>query len=205
MATCLRAGRGAAIAGKTVPETTRGTGISRGIRRETDCHRLNTYGGKAGETSESVIGRGFRAGAPWEEAGTDATEPKRPWGKARFAPTCDFGSKETVAWPTSPRPDMAQQPEPLGQLPAKRPEGSAPMPHSDMGWQYQHASRCGRLRAAGIVQSMPRKGNRIGNGATEQAFGHLKDESFRNQTWPSFEEFRRDLDAYVVHWNARRR
>ena len=114
-----------------------------------------------------MIGRGFRAGAPWEEAGTDATELERPWGKACFAPTCDFGSKETVAWSTSLRPGMAQQPEPLGQLPAKRPEGSAPMPHSDMGWQYQHASWCGRLRAAGIVQSMPRKGNRIDNGATE--------------------------------------
>jgi hypothetical protein len=48
-----------------------------------------------------VIGRGFRAGAPWEETGTDATELKRPWGKAHFAPVHDFGSKETVAWPTS--------------------------------------------------------------------------------------------------------
>ncbi len=65
--------------------------------------------------------------------------------------------------------------------------------------------RRGRLRAAGIVQSMPRKGNRIDNGATEQVFGHLRDESFRNQTWASLEEFRRDPDAYVVHWNTRRR
>ena len=36
-------------------------------------------------------------------------------------------------------------------------------------------------------------------------FGHLKDEFFRNRVWPSFDAFKRDLDAYVVHWNTRRR
>ena len=74
-----------------------------------------------------------------------------------------------------------------------------------MGWQYQHAEWCGRLEEAGIVQSMSRKGNCIDNGATEQVFGHLKDEFFRNRVWPSFDAFKRDLDAYVVHWNTRRR
>ena len=36
-------------------------------------------------------------------------------------------------------------------------------------------------------------------------FCHIKDEFFRDRTWPSFEPFRRDLEAYVVHWNTRRR
>ena len=27
----------------------------------------------------------------------------------------------------------------------------------------------------------------------------------RNREWASFEEFKRDLDAYVVYWNTRRR
>ena len=74
-----------------------------------------------------------------------------------------------------------------------------------MGWQYQHASWCGRLRDAGIVQSMSRKGNCIDNGATEQVFGHMKDEFFVGQEWECFEDFKRDLDAYVIHWNTRRR
>ena len=74
-----------------------------------------------------------------------------------------------------------------------------------MGWQYQHAAWCGRLRDAGIVQSMSRKGNCIDNGATEQVFGHMKDEFFAGQEWPSFEAFKRDLDANVIHWNTRRR
>ena len=74
-----------------------------------------------------------------------------------------------------------------------------------MGWQYQHAAWTRRLEGAGIVQSMSRKGNCIDNGATEQVFGHMKDEFFRGREWPDFESFRADLDAYVVHWNTRRR
>ncbi|MGN8930529.1 IS3 family transposase [Collinsella sp. HCP28S3_E12] len=43
------------------------------------------------------------------------------------------------------------------------------------------------------------------NGATEQVFGHIKDEFFRGRTWPDFESFKADLDDFVVHWNTRRR
>lgn len=48
-----------------------------------------------------------------------------------------------------------------------------------MGWQYQHEKWTRRLKKAGIAQSMSRKGNCLDNGATEQVFGHLKDEFFR--------------------------
>ncbi len=100
---------------------------------------------------------------------------------------------------------MAQQAELLDQLLAKMPEGAKPVLHSDMGWQYQQAGWCRRLEEAGVVQSMSRKGNCIDNGATEQVFGHIKDEFFRGRTWPDFESFKADLDDFVVHWNTRRR
>lgn len=74
-----------------------------------------------------------------------------------------------------------------------------------MGWQYQHASYVRRLREAGVVQSMSRKGKCIDNAATEQLFGHMKDEFFRNQEFESFDDFKEKLEAYVVHWNTRRR
>ena len=205
IAMCLRAEQGVRIADKTVLKMMHEMGISCGIRRETDYHRYNSYRGVVGETFENVIGRDFAADGPWEKMGTDVTESEQPWGKAYFAPVYDFGSKEVVAWSTSLRPNMAQQHELLDQLLSKKPEGSAPILHSDMGWQYQQAGWCNRLKEAGVVQSMSRKGNCIDNGATEQVFGHLKDEFFRNQTWPSFEEFKRALDAYIVHWNTRRR
>ena len=57
----------------------------------------------------------------------------------------------------------------------------------------------------GFIQSMSRKGNCIDNGATEQVFGHLKDEFFRGQDWQTFESFKADLEAYITHWNTIRR
>ena len=205
VAMCLRAELGARIADKTVLKMMREMGVRCGIRRETDYHRYNSYRGVVGETFENVIGRDFAADGPWQKMGTDVTEFKQPWGKAYFAPVYDFGSKEIVAWSTSTSPDMAQQAELLDRLLAKMPEGATPVLHSDMGWQYQHAAWCGRLRDAGIVQSMSRKGNCIDNGATEQVFGHIKDEFFRGRTWPDFESFKADLDAYIAHWNTTRR
>lgn len=202
---CPRAELGARIADKTVLKMMRETGVRCGIRRETDYHRYNSYRGVVGETLENVIGRDFAADGPWQKMNTDVTEFKQPWGKAYFAPVYDFGSKEIAAWSTSTSPGMAQQAELLDWLPAKMPEGAKPVLHGDMGWQYQHAAWCGRLRDAGIVQSMSRKGNCIDNGATEQVFGHMKDEFFRGRTWPDFESFKADLDAYVAHWNTRRR
>ena len=205
VAMCLRAELGARVADKTVLKMMREMGIRCGIRRETDYHRYNSYKGVVGETFENVIGRDFSADAPWQKMGTDVTEFKQPWGKAYFAPVYDFGSKEIVAWSTSLHPNMAQQHELLDQLMSKKPDGAGPILHSDMGWQYQQAGWCKRLEEAGVVQSMSRKGNCIDNGATEQVFGHIKDEFFRGRRWLCFEDFKKDLDEYIIHWNTRRR
>lgn len=149
--------------------------------------------------------RDFDAGAPWRKLGTDVTEFKVAGGKAYWAPTLDFLSKEIVASDISTTPDMAQQARMLDELLPKIPEGAAPTMHSDRGWQYQHASYTSRLEAAGIVQSMSRKANCIDNAATEQLFGHVKDEFYRGREWKTFEDFKRDLEEYIVHWNTSRR
>ena len=49
------------------------------------------------------------------------------------------------------------------------------------------------------------QGQLIDNGATEQVFGHIKDEFFRGRDWDTFEGFKRDLEAYIRHWNNVRR
>ena len=51
---------------------------------------------------------------------------------------------------------------------------------------------------------MSRKGDCLDNAATEQVFGYLKDEFFRGGQWPDLASFKRDLEAYIVHWNTRR-
>jgi putative transposase len=205
IAMALRAECGARIADKTVLKMMHEMGISCGIRQERDYRRYNSYRGVVGRTFENVVGRDFSAELPWQKMGTDVTEFSQPWGKAYLAPVYDFASKEIVAWSVSESPNMAQQLDLLGQLAEKMPAGAAPVLHSDMGWQYQNDVWCSRLREMGIRQSMSRKGNCLDNAATEQVFGHLKDEFSRGRVWDSFESFKADLDAYIVHWNTERR
>lgn len=201
----LRAVDGVRIADKTVLKVMNEMGLRCGIRRETDHHRYSSCKGVVGETFENVLGRDFAADGPWQKMGTDVTEFRLSFGKAYLAPVYDFGSKEIVAHSISLHPDLAQQRELLEMLMAAKPEGARPILHSDMGWQYQHATYVSALAENGFVQSMSRKGNCIDNGATEQVFGHLKDEFFRGRDWETFEEFKADLEAYIRHWNHARR
>ena len=205
VAMCLRAEEGERIADKTVLKIMREMGLRCGIRRERAYHRYNSYKGSVGQSFDNIIGRDFKATGPWQKMGTDVTEFKLSFGKAYLAPVYDFASKEIVAHSISMRPNLAQQQEMLQILMDSKPEGVEPILHSDMGWQYQHETYISTLADNGFIQSMSRKGNCIDNGATEQVFGHLKDEFFRGQDWQTFESFKADLDAYVTHWNTTRR
>ena len=74
-----------------------------------------------------------------------------------------------------------------------------------MGWQYRHRWWRDRLAGLDIRQSMSRKGNCIDNAATEQVFGHLKDEFYAGREFASYEQFKNELDAYIIHRNTKRR
>ena len=205
IAMCLRAELGAVVADKTVLKMMREMGIRCGIRRRGSRRRYSSYRGLVGSTFENVIARDFGAEGPWQKLGTDVTEFKVAGAKAYWAPVLDFCTKEIVASDISTSPDLAQQHRMLDRLLEALPDGAAPTMHSDMGWQYQHESYASRLEGAGITQSMSRKGNCIDNAATEQLFGHVKDEFYRGREWGSFEDFKRDLEEYIDHWNTRRR
>ena len=66
-----------------------------------------------------------------------------------------------------------------------------------MGWQYRHRWWRDRLAGLNIRQSMSRKGNCIDNAATEQVFGHLKDEFHAGREFASYEQFR-PIGTFVV-------
>ena len=201
----LRAVDGERVADKTVLKMMREMGLRCGIRRETDYRRYNSYRGVVGETFENVLGRDFAADGPWRKMGTDVTEFKLSFGRAYLAPVYDFGSREIVAHSISLHPDLAQQKEMLAMLAEAKPAWSEPIMQMDMGWQYQHAEFVAALKGMGVVQSMSRKGNCLDNACTEGMFGHLKDEFLRGRDWDDFEEFKRDLEAYIHHWNHVRR
>ena len=205
IAMCLRAELGATVADKTVLKMMREMGMRCGIRRRGSRGRYSSYRGLVGSTFENVLARDFGAAEPWAKLGTDVTEFKVAGSKAYWAPVLDFCTKEIVASDISTSPDLAQQRRMLDRLLEAMPDGAAPTMHSDMGWQYQHESYTSRLEGAGITQSMSRKGNCIDNAATEQLFGHVKDEFYRGREWGSFDDFKRDLEEYIAHWNTRRR
>ena len=205
VAMCLRAEDGERIADKTVLKIMREMGLRCGICRERAYHRYNSYKGSVGQSFKNIIGRDFKATGPWQKMGTDVTEFKLSFGKAYLAPVYDFASKEIVAHSISMCPNLAQQQEMLQILMEAKPEGAEPILHSDMGWQYQHETYISTLADNGFIQSMSCTGNCIDNGATEQVFGHLKDEFFRGHDWQTFESFKADLATYITHWNTTRR
>ena len=100
------------------------------------------------------------------------------------------------------RPDGMAGDAPVRQVDQQAHVRPAP---ADMGWQCQHQWWRDELERLGIRQSMSRKGNCLDNAAAEQVFGHLKDEFYRGRVFDSYEQFKRELDAYIIHWNTRRR
>lgn len=202
---CLRREMGVRVSGKSVLAVMRRLGLLSRIRARNPWRRYNSYRGGDGAGTPNLLERDFRADAPFLKLGTDVTEFKVAGGKAYLAPVYDMFTKRIVAWDISRSPNMAQQKRLLDRLAAELPEGASPVLHTDMGWQYQHPAWTERTEAMGVRRSMSRKGNCLDNAATEQVFGHLKDEFYRGRTFESFERFRDELDAYIRYWNSTRR
>ena len=202
VADTLRKATGVRIADKTVLKVMREEGLLCRTRRR---RKYRSYMGQVGKSSPNLLARDFEAEDPMTKLVTDVTEFKVGGTKLYLSPVVDLYNDEVVAYSISRSPNMKMVLEMLAGLKGRLDGEGAPLLHSDMGWQYQQAGWCRRLEEAGVVQSMSRKGNCIDNGATEQVFGHIKDEFFRGRTWPDFESFKADLDDFVVHWNTRRR
>ena len=202
---CLVREFGQRVSAKTVLRVMRRMGLRCRIRAANPWRKYSSYRGEAGGRVPDLLKRDFRAGKPFEKLGTDVTESEVAGAKAYLAPVYDMASKEIMAWDVSRHPDMERQKRLLAMLAPKLPAGASPILHSDMGWQYQHPWWRKRLGELNVRQSMSRKGNCLDNAATEQVFGHLKDEFYRDREFDSYEQFKAELDDYIIHWNTKRR
>ena len=202
---CLVHEFGQKVSAKTVLRVMRRMGLKCPIRAANPWRKYSSYRGDTGGKVPNLLKRDFEADGPFEKLGTDVTEFKVAGSKAYLAPVYDMASKEITAWDVSRHPDMNQQKRLLAMLGDKLPDGANPILHSDMGWQYQHPWWRKELERLNIRQSMSRKGNCLDNAATEQVFGHLKDEFYRGREFDSYEQFKSELDAYIIHWNTKRR
>jgi putative transposase len=77
--------------------------------------------------------------------------------------------------------------------------------HSDRGSQYAAADYRKILKAAGMIQSMSRKGNCWDNAPMESCFGTIKTELVHHACYPTREAARHDLFAYIEGYYNRQR
>lgn len=190
------------IAKKTVLKVMRELGLICKIRRQ-GFRKYSSYKGDS-RTVPNLLARDFKTASPFTKIGTDVTEFALSFGKVYLAQVVDFYSNEILAFSISRSPNMDQQEEMFDALVKALPLGASPILHSDMGWQYQNPDWIKWTKEHNVTRSMSRKGNCLDNAATEQAFGHMKDEFFKGQCWDGFDAFKSDLTAYIAHWNTKR-
>jgi putative transposase len=77
--------------------------------------------------------------------------------------------------------------------------------HSDRGSQYAAAGYRKILSAAGVIQSMSRKGNCLDNAPMESWFGTLKTELVHEARYSTRDAARHDLFAYIEGYYNRQR
>jgi transposase InsO family protein len=102
-----------------------------------------------------------------------------------------------VAYETRRRPEFVLVSDMLKKALGKLSAHQAPLMHSDQGWQYQMPAYRSQLAAAGVTQSMSRKGNCLDNAAMESFFGTLKSEFFYLNKFDSVDALQDGLHQYI--------
>ena len=162
------------------------------------CH------GTVGAVAPNVLDRNFAARMPYEKLVTDVTEFSVCDEKVYLSPVLDLFNGEILSYSISLSPNFAQTREMMLGLFSRLPDGSAPLLHSDQGWQYQMREFQDMLREHGMTQSMSRKGNCLDNAMMENFFGLMKNELLYVNHFESIEEFERELKKYIWWYNNKR-
>ncbi|MFC0215263.1 IS3 family transposase [Paenibacillus chartarius] len=155
------------------------------------------------KTCPNLLKRHFDQGEPEKVLLTDITYI--PYGNGQTAYlSCvkDGATKQILAHHTSKSLEMPIVERTLDKL-FDRLNGIHPeaILHSDQGMHYTHPSFQKRVQAAGIKQSMSRKGNCWDNAPMESFFGHMKDELDDTATL-TFEELCDLLEDYIHFYNS---
>lgn len=116
--------------------------------------------------------------------------------KLYLSPILDLFNGEIVIYSLSKTPDFRLAMAMLQQAFRKIPDrGAALMLQAHRGWQYQMRGFQRMRKEKAITQSMSRKGNGYDNCVIENFFGLLKSDFFRNPSFPSVENFQKELSS----------
>ncbi|WP_223067769.1 IS3 family transposase [Paenibacillus caui] len=175
-------------------------GIQSVIRRKRKRYARST----PQHIAENLLNRQFHAEAPNEKWVTDITELKYGHGqKAYLSAILDLHGNNIVSYVLGHSNNNKLVFETLNQAIQAAPD-TTPMLHSDRGFQYTSLAFKRRLKAASITPSMSRVGRCIDNGPMESFWGTLKCEKYYLHTYSTFEELKKDIDAYIHFYNNER-
>lgn len=166
--------------------------------------KYRSYRGEIGKVAPNRLNRHFQTAQPNTKWTTDITEFKVNEQKLYFSPILDLFNGEIVSYSLSKTPNFHLVTDMLQQAFQKIPDHGPLMLHSDQGWHYQMRHYQRMLKENGIIQSMSRKGNCYDNSVIENFFGLLKTEFFGNQSFPSVENFQKELNQYIEYYNNSR-
>lgn len=119
---------------------------------------------------------------PAEKWLADITEFNIPTGKVYLSSMIDYFDGLVVSWSigTSPSAELVNGMLDQG---ISRLHEEYPIVHSDRGSYYRWAGWIERMKAAGLIRSMSKKGCSPDNSACEGFFGRLKNEMFYGHSW----------------------
>lgn len=153
----------------------------------------------------NVLERRFEASRPNQKWVTDVTEFNVRGDKLYLSPIMDLFNGEIVAYEMQERPLFPLVGNMLKKALAKLTDrDTAPLLHSDQGWQYQMGIYRRQLADRGLTQSMSRKGNCLDNAAMESFFGTLKSEFFHLNRFTTVDELKDGLRRYIHYYNHER-
>ena len=176
-------------------------GLQAIIRRKKPAYHYH----KEEQTAENILARTFTAEQPNEKWLTDVTEMTYGNGqKLYLSAIMDLGAKDIVAYTIGESNNNHLVFSNLDLAIEKYPKAQ-PLIHSDRGFQYTSKSFKAKLDAAGMTQSMSRKGKCIDNGPMEGFWGILKTEMYYLNTFGDKESLENAIAEFIDYYNNKRR
>jgi transposase InsO family protein/transposase-like protein len=168
--------------------------------------KYSSYQGDITPEVRNLVKRDFHAEEPNELWLTDITEFKIPAGKVYLSPMLDCFDGALVSWTIGTSPDAELVNTMLDLAIDRLAQGEHPVVHNDQGAHYRWPGWIARMKTAGLIRSMSKKGCSPDNAACEGLFGRIKNEMFYYRSWRgvSIEEFIDRLNDYL-HWYNKKR
>jgi transposase InsO family protein len=177
-----------------------------GIRgRQTRRYRSTTKRNRAHRVAPNLLQRDFSAEEPNEKWVADITYIWTGEGWLYLAAVVDLYSRRVVGWAMSHRMTEELTLSALRMAVSQRQPAAGLMHHSDQGSQYTSDAYQALLTSHGMVASMNGVGSWYDNAPMESFIGTLKTEWVHHRAYPTRDEARTDVFAYIEGFYNRRR